>query len=246
MAPPVKRIPFAVLPVLASLPFACSSAPPPVKEKPAVEEKPVEKHTEQGAIEYDLGSIDPNVAKARFDSIKNEWNDCYVKEHEKNETLAGMIKFTVRTNKDGSVKWAYVTSTDLGDREVERCVIDSVKGQNFGPPMDAKEGEIKEKAYGWELDGDDDRPADPGDVSHVLPALKKAQKKLAECRSKNEAQGTFTATIYVAPKGKPKSIGIAISDPSGEGAIDCIVEVLGKLTYKNPSSWMTKVTVELP
>src|SRR5205823_2993452 len=172
-------------------------------------------------IEYDLGSIDPNVAKARFDAIKGQWNDCYAAEHEKNESLAGMIKFTIRTNKDGSVKWAYVTSTDLGDREVERCVIESVKQQNFGPPMDAKEGEIKEKSYGWELDGDEDRPADPGDVSQVWPALKKAQKKISECRSKNEAQGTFTATIYVAPKGKPKSVGVAVSDPTGDAAIDC-------------------------
>ena len=235
-----------LLSCIAVIALGCGSTPPPAAPTPVVEDKPVAKPTESADIEYDLGSIDPNVAKQRFDSIKGQWNDCYAAEHEKNESLSGMIKFTVRTNKDGSVKWAYVTSTDLGDREVERCVIDSVKQQNFGPPMDAKEGEIKDKSYGWELDGDEDRPADPGDVSQVLPALKKAQKKIAECRSKSEAQGTFTATIYVAPKGKPKSVGIAISDPSGDGAIDCIVEVLTHITYKNPSSWTTKVTVELP
>jgi hypothetical protein len=242
--PIVFSISFSFLVALAAI--GCGSSRPPVVEKPVVEEKPVEKPTETSDIEYDLGSIDPNIAQQRFDAIKGQWNDCYTAEHAKNETLAGVIKFTVRTNKDGSVKWAYVTSTDLGDREVERCVIESVKQQNFGPPMDAKEGEIKDKSYGWELDGDEDRPADPGDVSQVLPALKKAQKKISECRSKNAAQGTFTATIYVAPKGKPKSVGVAISDPSGDSAIDCIVDVLTHITYRNPSSWTTKITVELP
>jgi hypothetical protein len=197
-------------------------------------------------MEYDLGSIDPNVAKQRFDALKNEWNDCFMQAHEKNEALSGKITFTIRTNKDGSVKWAFVTHTDLGDRNVERCVIDSVKASNFGAPMDAKEGEIKEKTYGWELDGDDGRPADPGVASNVMPAIEKAKSKLQECRSNAGAQGSFEATIYVAPKGKARSVGIAVNDPSGEAAVDCMVEVLSKLTYVNKSSYTTKVTVDLP
>ncbi|GAC1394607.1 MAG: hypothetical protein NVSMB47_03850 [Polyangiales bacterium] len=226
--------------------LACGSAPPPTVEKPVVEQAPPSRPKEHASIEYDLGSIDPSVAKSRFDAIKSEWNDCYRAAHEKNEALAGMIKFSVRTNKDGSVKWAYVSATDLGSRSVEKCVLESVRQQNFGAPMDAKEGEIKDKSYGWELDGDDDRPADPGDVSQVLPALNKAKKRLADCREKGGAQGQLTATIYVAPKGKARSVGIAASDPSGDGAADCLVEVLSKLTYVNKSSWVTKVTVDLP
>ena len=225
---------------------ACGAAPPPAINKPPIEEAPAPKAKERASIEYDLGSIDPGIAKARFDAIKSEWNECYRAAHEKNEALAGMIKFTVRTHKDGSVKWAYVTATDLGDRSVEKCVIESVKLQNFGAPMDANEGEIKEKSYGWELDGDDDRPADTGDVGQVLPALKKAKKRLVDCRDKGGAQGPLTATIYVAPKGKPKSVGIGASDPGGDAAADCLVEVLSKLTYVNKSSWVTKVTFELP
>jgi hypothetical protein len=226
---------------------ACGGPPPPAPPPPVAEEATKENHTStQPAMEYDLGSIDPNVAKQRFDALKGDWNDCFMQAHEKNEALSGKITFTIRTNKDGSVKWAFVTHTDLGDRNVERCVLDSVKASNFGAPMDAKEGEIKEKTYGWELDGDEGRPADPGVASNVMPAIEKAKGKLQACRNDAGAQGSFEATIYVAPKGKPKSIGIAVTDPSGDAAVDCMVEVLSKLTYVNKSSYTTKVTVDLP
>ncbi len=224
----------------------CSSAPPPPPEPPKEEKMVMHEKSDGPTVEYDLGSIDPNVAKERFDRLKDGWNACYMEAQQKNEALSGKITFTIRTHKDGSVKWAFVTHTDLGDRTVERCVIDSVKATNFGPPMDAKEGEIKEKTYGWEIDGDDGRPADMGIESAVRPAIEKARGRLKECQSKAGAQGTFEATIYVAPKGKPKSIGIAVSDPTGDGAIDCIVGVLSKLTYVNKSSYTTKVTVDLP
>ena len=226
---------------------ACGSTPPPVTPPRVAKEATAEhRPSVQPTMEYDLGSIDPNVAKQRFDALKKDWNDCFMEAHQKNEALSGKITFTICTNKDGSVKWAYVTHSDLGDRDVERCVIDSVKASNFGAPMDAKEGEIKEKTYGWELDGDDGRPADPGVASNVMPAIEKAKGKLGECKSKSDAQGSFEATVYVAPKGKPRSIGIAVTDPSGEAAIDCMVEVLSKLTYVNKSSYTTKVTVDLP
>jgi len=240
-----SAIPSPVLPTVVVALFAGCGGPPPPAPPPVAEEATKEDHPSvQPTMEYDLGSIDPNVAKKRFDALKGDWNDCFMKAHEQNEALSGKITFTIRTHKDGSVKWAFVTHTDLGDRNVERCVIDSVKATNFGEPMDAKEGEIKEKTYGWELDDDDGRPADPGVASNVMPSIAKAKGKLAEC--KGTAQGSFDATIYVAPKGKPKSIGVAVSDASGDAAIDCIVEVLSKLTYVNKSSYTTKVTVELP
>jgi hypothetical protein len=241
---PVRLLVLAAAPIFIA---ACSAVPPPAPEPPREEPPVASKGTGEGMnMEYDLGGIDPSVAQKRFDALKDEWNDCFHRAHEKNETLSGKISFTIRTNKDGSVKWAFVTHTDLGDHVVEQCVIDSIKATNFGPPMDAKEGEIKEKSYGWEIDGDDDRPADPGATSSVLPALQKAKGKLDACREKAGAQGGMEATIYVAPKGKPRSVGVAISDPSAEGAIPCIVEVLSKLSYSNKSSWTTKVTVPLP
>jgi hypothetical protein len=232
---------------VAALPIGgCAGTPPPPPVEPEKKEAAPEKKHSAVAMEYDLGSIDPSVAKAKFNALKSTWNDCFTAARKKNETLSGKLTLTIRTLKDGTVKWAYVTQTDLGDRSVEKCVIDSVKSTNFGAPMDAKEGEIKSYSYGWELD-EDDRPADPGVASSVLPSIEKAKKKLDECKSKASAKGTVSATIYVKPKsGKPASIGVAIDDPSADGAIDCIVEVLSKLTYSNKSSWTIKSTVQLP
>ena len=231
--------------VIASA-LGCGTTPPPAPVEPEKKEEVKDKKKNDGpSIEYDLGGVDPNVAKAKFNALKSTWNDCFADARKKNETLSGKLTLTIRTLKDGSVKWAYVTQTDLGDRSVEKCVIDSVKSTNFGAPMDAKEGEIKAYSYGWELD-DDDRPADPGAASNVLPSIEKAKGKLNDCKKRASASGTVSATIYVKKGGKPASIGIAIDDPSADGAIDCIVEVLSKLTYSNKSSWTIKSTVQLP
>ncbi len=232
--------------VVALAAAACGGTTPP--PKPPVEEEPAKQEhssSDGPTIEYDLGPIDPAIWKKKVDSLKGDWTDCYLHAHEKHETLEGKVTFTVRTNKDGSVKWAYVKESDLGDRAVERCVIDSIKATNWGPPMDAREGEVQGHTFGWALDGDA-RAADPGDVSNVLPAIGKAKAKLDACRAKSDAQGTMTATIYVAKGGKPISAGLAVADPSADAAVDCVVEVLMGLKYVNKASWPIKVTVELP
>jgi hypothetical protein len=226
----------------------CGGAPPAPAGAPIekVEEKaPTKKHSrEEPTMEYELGAIDPALAKKRFDSLKPTWDGCWETAHSKNEALFGKVTLSLRTNHDGSVKWVYVTQSDLGDRSVEKCMLDSIKATNFGPPMDAKEGEIKAYAYGWEA-SDDDHPADVASPANISATLQKAKKTLAACGA--GAKGAITVTIHVAPKtGKALGVGVAVADPSAEKAVDCIVDVLSKLTYVNKSSWTIKSTAVLP
>ena len=225
--------------------LGCGSSQKPVEDpKPEQTEVATDDHKSGApAIEYDLGGIDPNIWKKKVDALKGDWMECFKAAHEKNETLEGKLTFTVRTNKDGSVKWAFVKDSDLGSRAVEKCVIDSIKATNFGAPMDAKEGEMAGHSVGWPLD-DDARAADPGAQGSVLPSLEKAKGKLDACRK--DGKGKMTATLYIAKGGKPISVGVAIDDPSLEAAVDCVVEVLMNLKYVNKASWPTKVTVQLP
>jgi hypothetical protein len=231
---------------LAALLGACASAPPPQAKSEASEAdaKP-RAHAAEPALEYELGAVSPEILKKRLAALKPRWTACYQSARGHNETLAGTLTFTVRTNKDGSVKWAYVTATDLGDHDVEKCVIDSIKDTNWGTPVDAKEGEIKAHTFGWEI-GEDEPQAVSGEAAQVMPAIAKAHEKLDACRKSAHATGTITATLTIAPKGKPLSVGIAVSDPSGDGAIDCLVGVLKGLTYTNRASQPIKVTVAVP
>jgi hypothetical protein len=231
--------------VIAASALACgSSARPPEAPTPEPEQDVAEASPKSGgpAIEYDLGGVDPNVLKSRLNALKSTWNGCYASAHNKHETLEGRLTFTLRTNKDGTVKWAFIKDSDLGSRTVEKCVIDSLKETNFGAPMDAKEGEVQAHTYGWELD-EDTRAADPGAQGSVLPSIEKAKAKIDACRRGN---GKMTATIYVAKGGKPLSVGVAVDDPRADESIDCVVDVLMSLKYVNKASWPTKVTVELP
>lgn len=231
--------------LLALALIGCGSTPPPEvpQPEPVADTAKAEKTSAGPTIEYDLGPVDPNIFKKRIDSLRSSWNECYGHAHDKQETLEGKLTFTVRTNKDGTVKWAYIKDADIGSRDIERCVIDSIKSTNFGPPTDAKEGEVQGHTLGWELDGDA-RAADPGAQGSVLPSIEKAKGKLDACKKGSKAK--LTATIYVAKGGKPLSVGLAIDDPSADGAIDCVVDVLMGLKYVNKASWPTKVTVQLP
>ncbi len=195
------------------------------------------------AILYDLGDVAPDVARQNFERLTPTWTACYDKGHTANATLGGSLTFTLRTNHDGSVKWAYLKDADLGDREVERCVLDSVRASNWGAPVDAKEGEIRGKTIGWTNDEDEPVSVDSG---RVTPALSRAHGGVMACRRKAGANGKIRATFYVGPKGKPLSVGFAVDDASGEAAADCLHDVLMGLTYVNPSQQVTKTTVELP
>lgn len=219
--------------------------PPPEEPKPQTTVATSDDTGKKGApaIEYDLGPVDPSVFKSRIASLKSSWNDCFLEVHKKHAFIEGKVTFTLRTHKDGSVKWAFVKESDLGSREVEKCLVDSIKAQNYGPPMDAKEGEMAAHTYGWAID-DDDRAADPGAQGAVLPSLEKAKGRLDACRK--GGKGKMIATLYVDKGGKPLSAGVAIDDASLDGAIDCVVDVLMSLKYVNKASWPTKTTVALP
>jgi hypothetical protein len=240
------RAPTATLSLLFALfgAIGCGGSEKKVEEpKPEVEKPKPREESKTPNIEYDLGMVSPDIAKRRFGELKGMWNDCYLEEHKTHEVLAGKVTLTIRTNKDGSVKWVYVTDSDLGNRKVEKCMLDAVRSLNWGKPMDAREGEIPSHTFGWELD-DDDRPADVASSSNVLGPIGANKGKIAACKKDSKAK--FTVTLYVQKNGKPKSVGVATDDPSGEEAADCIADVLGKLTYTNRSSWTTKVTVTLP
>lgn len=244
----MRSLPLALplLVALAPLAVACGSS-----EKGPTSPKPESTSTDGArgakkdgpAIVYDLGDVAPDVARRNFEALTSTWTACYEKAHGANAALGGKLTFDLRTNHDGSVKWVFVRESDLGDRAVERCVLDSVRKASWGEPVDAKEGEIRGKTVGWE--NEEDEPVAVG-AERVQPAIDKAHAKLSACRSEAGAHGKIRATFYVGPKGRPLSIGFAVDDAAGEAAADCLHGVLMGLTYVNGSQQITKTTVELP
>lgn len=224
----------------------CGSSTPDAatpKGDPTGTDAPTVAKKDRPAIVYDLGDVAPDVAKRNFDTLMPTWTACYEKAHAANETLGGSLTLTLRTHRDGTVKWVFVKDGDLGDRTIERCVVESVRAANWGEPVDAKEGEIRGKTVGWQNDEDEPVAVDAG---RVLPAIDKLRGKISACRAEAGAKGKIRATFYVGAKGKPLSVGFAVDDAAGDAAADCLHGVLMGATYVNPSQQVTKTTVELP
>jgi hypothetical protein len=243
------RLPSLALPVLVSLVplvVACGGGekgPASPKPESSNDSGDVAVKKDRPAIVYDLGDVAPDVARRNFEKLGAAWNACYEKGHGANAALGGTLTFSLRTNHDGSVKWVFVKESDLGDRVVERCVLEAVRNMSWGEPVDAKEGEIRGKTVGWK--NEEDEPVEVG-AERVTPAIEKAKAKLAACRKDAGANGKIRATFYVGPKGKPLSIGFAVDDAAGESAADCLHGVLMGLAYANASQQIVKTTVEIP
>lgn len=220
---------------------ACGGSTPPP-------EAPVEKHEPRSArpirpsfeMEQEIGHLDEAEVQATFARLAPKLMGCFERGSADNELLEGDLRFTVRIDSEGRVKWTYLSGSTLGDRQTERCMLDAVKAARWPEPVGGKEGQAQ-GSFDFEA-SPDVRPAVLWDSSQVLPVLPKLQAALGTCPG---AKGPYRVTAYVNQQGKVLSAGVAAPDEEAEAASDCVVEAVEKLELSSPGSWPAKVSFEL-
>ncbi len=230
---------------LVSLLVACGSKPPP----PAVVDStdPAPLATSKGPklqMSTELGSIDPKATQATIDGLQPKLQACYKKGLKKLDFLSGDLKFFLRVSEAGTVKYAFLESTDLGDREAEKCMLDVLNGAAW-PKPEGGEAEVR-NGIGFDHAGDVREPtAWTGDKLAEL--LGKYEPDFTKC--KEGVPGSFKVTAYVEPDGKNgKIVAVGMAPPSkeGEGKIECLVDaVKGMKKVPTPGSYAAKVQFSL-
>lgn len=201
-----------------------TAAPAPRARKPALR------------VKSELGDVDPDAVRKAFRALDDKFMECAKREIDRIEVLAGNVKFFVRIAEDGSAKWAYLEESEVGDRSVEKCLVQTVLEAQY-PRPDGGEAEAR---YAMELPLQSTRPPNEWGAEKVSQALAKHADAIDRCKA--GAGSGLQATMYVGPGGRVLAAGIAGAGKDGEDEADCLVQVLEKMKgLPSPGSWPAKV-----
>lgn len=190
-------------------------------------------------VSQELGSLDEEAVSAAFSRLAPKLMGCMERGSSENELLSGHVRFFVRIDQEGRVRWAYLSDSTLGDRETESCMLGVVKAASWPLPIDG-EGQAS-SSFDFEASPDVRPPVSWGSdrIASALPSLR---SKVQGC---SPAPGSYRVTAYVSEQGSVLAAGISPPDEKGEEASDCIVEAVKKLDLASPGSWPAKVSFEL-
>ncbi len=222
----------------------CGAVPPPPAEDGGA--RPAETggayHPHQGiGAESEIGGLDESKVKQVFQRSAARLSACYDKGAERLPYLAGDIHFRLRITPTGSVRWAHVKDSSLGDRATEECMLAILKSASWPLPQGG-EG-LAENSFTFEP-GSDERPPVAWSPEQLGQPFRKAKGALAKCRS-GAGTGPMKATLYVDTDGKASAVGVATADERGEAAVSCVIDTLKGLTFPSPGSYASKVSVTI-
>jgi hypothetical protein len=186
----------------------------------------------------ELGALDIKKVDDVFGGVKDALEGCLARG---NKFAAGSILYAMRVDHKGQVKYAFAKDTELADRDIEKCMLDVLRKATWPIPEGGDDGLIEKPIT---FPDREERGPEEWQAERVMPAVGKAKAKLQACHSGQT--GTFRAAMIVESSGKVASVGIAQPDDKGDGAVDCMVDVLKKLKLPSPGSWPAKVVFEIP
>ncbi len=214
---------------------ACHSADAPPPEAPPSPEIAVERAPQRTArIEAQRGGMNQEEVERTFFALQPEVQACLERGSARLEPLGGSFTVTLRIKLDGSVRSAYLSSSTLGDRESERCVLRAASAAAWPRPKSG-EGEV---SHTYTFDGMVE--VHTWDGKRMRSAMSTIMKKLWKCVS--GVRGRFTATVYVRGDGRVMSAGVAPPSAAAEEKSDCIAETLTTFNFGRQPRRVSKVT----
>jgi hypothetical protein len=200
----------------------------PAKKAPA---KP------QMKLASELGYVDPKEVDATFARTQESLLACLEQRTSVFDGVGGGFSVFLRLSDEGRVRWGHLESSTLGDRKVEKCILDVFRKTQW-PRPDQGDAEVRNK-----LDFDlpeGVRPPQALAAARFQNTLGPALPKLAACRGGEKIPVEITA--YLDTKGYVLSAGAASRDGKLNGELDCMVDVVRGLSFPSPGSYPAKVT----
>lgn len=217
---------------------ACSSSTPEATEPTSDPQVGSSKKSGSNiAVTAEIGALNEAKVKAAFNGSVDGMFKCFKKGLDRIEYLSGVVKLGVRVPLEGPIR-VYMKSSTLGDRQVESCMLDVVRGKDWPRPEGGKEG-LAESEFTFDpMEG----TRAPVEWS-ASDAGKNLDKLRAALRSCKKGSGDVSATLYVETDGRVKSVGVSGQDASSEDAAECVVKAARELKLNSPGSFAAKLTV---
>jgi hypothetical protein len=182
-----------------------------------------------------LGTIRPEHVDEALRAKQSAFLRCFERRLEHLEILSGEVQLAFRIDVQGRVLWVFPKRSTLGDRDMERCILDVARGTRFRAPS----GGEAEFTWGMTFPGlDDVRPPVGWPPDRVATQLSAGAAQVGACR----AGAAYTITAYVAPGGAVMAAGASTDSESAADAIDCVVGAVRSWRMPDPGSYPAKVT----
>ncbi|HYP78612.1 MAG TPA: AgmX/PglI C-terminal domain-containing protein [Polyangiaceae bacterium] len=224
---------------LAAGPGCGGSEPAPLAPAPTVEEHGDTSNRVSTSAE--IGGLNEEKVDKTFQRALSDFQRCLDDGAKRVEFLGGSVSFFLKIDADGKVDHAHLEKSTIGDRETEKCMLDSLRNKKWPKPVGGMHG-LARKSFDFDPPNDVRAPTS-WDGEHVTDAVGKLSKKVSACK-KGES-GAFEATLYVATDGSVMAAGVTPPSEAGESDVDCLVATLKAATLPSPGSWPAKVTFSL-
>jgi len=228
-----------VLAVLAVALAACGAPPPP----PVAPPPPPRPPPTRMRMSSELGEIDEAATKATFARVRPALTKCYSSGLERLEYLAGDVKFYLRVQADGHLRWVFLEESSFGDRETERCMLGVLSATQW-PLPEGGEAEVHQ-GLGFDPPSGVRAPTD-WSADRVSAGVSARSADVAAC--KKHGAGTFQVTAYVATDhGVGHVIAAGTTAPAAPAAadVDCVLGVVRSMKLPSPGSYPAKVSFPL-
>jgi hypothetical protein len=231
-----------LLAVLAAAVVGCgasSTEPPPA----APVSPPARASRPKLHMESELGQIDEAATSKTFARARSALMRCYAAGQGRLDYLAGDVKFFLRVQPDGHLRWAFVEQSTLGDHETEACMLEVLDSASW-PLPDGGDAEVHQ-GLGFDPPPDARPPTDWSE-SRVAQAVQRSSAAASAC--KQHAQGTFQVTAYVGPDhgaGRVLAASVAPASAKAVPDADCLLGVVKAMKLPSPGSYPAKVSFSL-
>ena len=219
---------------------ACGGSEPPPKAPEPVAETEDEKPSPV-SVSADIGGLNEDKVDKTFQSALSDFQRCIDDGAKRVEFLGGSVSFFVQINTHGKVDGAHLEKSTIGDRETEKCMLDTLRSKRWPKPIGGQHG-LARKSFDFDPPNDVRAPT-AWDGDRVSDGIAKLSKKVNAC--KQGASGSFEATLYVGTDGSVMAASVTPPDEAGESDVDCLVSALKGASLPSPGSWPAKVTFSL-
>lgn len=188
------------------------------------------------AIEGLMGTISQMAVQRGIEPKMGRFLACFTRRYGQVELLGGHIEMAFRVHTDGAVRWVYPRASTIGDRETERCLLETASSIQFSRPA----GGEAEFSYPLDLDPPEDvRPPLEWDATRVAAEVESNASTVAAC-----GHG-FSVTAYVDRGGRVLAVGASTSQQENAVNLDCVASAVSQWTMPDPGSYPAKVTFSL-
>jgi hypothetical protein len=192
-------------------------------------------------MQQEMGELDEKKTTATFEQVSSQLQKCFTSGVGRMPFLSGEVRLVVRLTESGSVKWAFVKESTIGDRQTEDCMLGVLKSASWPKPVGG-EGQA-EKGLSFDPGGDE-RPPVAWTPDRRGGSASKVKGELASCRSSAGA-GPMQVTFYVGTDGKAQGVGVSGNDEKSEKAVGCVKSAIEGTKFPSPGSWPAKVTLPI-